>query len=130
MKRFVFIAFLLLFAGGAHAAERSIVIDLAAQTFVLYEGEQIIRSGPVSTGKEGHETPKGTFRVHSKNEHWMNRKGKPMLYAVWFIRERGIALHLGHATGVPESTACVRLDEMDAVIVFDSLRRGDAVVVR
>ncbi|OGG60234.1 hypothetical protein A3C89_00505 [Candidatus Kaiserbacteria bacterium RIFCSPHIGHO2_02_FULL_50_50] len=129
MKRFVFIAFFLLYAGWAHAAERSIVIDLAAQTFVLYEGEHLVRSGTVSTGREGYDTPKGSFKVLSKERHRYSSKYKtPMLFSIRF--HKGYFLHLGKPTGKPASAGCIRLSPEDSLFAFKFAKVGDTVIVR
>lgn len=47
--------------------ERWIDIDLSEQTLVAYEGNRPVFATLVSTGREGFETPTGTFRVYAKH---------------------------------------------------------------
>ncbi len=46
--------------------ERWIQVDLASQTLVAYEGDRPVYATVVSTGKRGHTTPGGLFRIHAK----------------------------------------------------------------
>jgi hypothetical protein len=48
------------------ADERWIDVDLSEQTLVAYEGSRPVFATLVSTGKEGHETPTGAYRITSK----------------------------------------------------------------
>lgn len=52
---------------GIAADDRWIHVDLSAQTLVAYEGERPIFATLVSSGREGFETPTGTFRIQSKH---------------------------------------------------------------
>lgn len=45
---------------------RSIVVDVATQTFTAYQGDQIILQTPTSTGLEPNETEIGAFHVRMK----------------------------------------------------------------
>jgi hypothetical protein len=71
---------------GGHAVERSLVrvadrlerpkavpkgekwvhFDLPEQTVVAYEGDRPVFASLISSGKEGHETPAGTYRIYLK----------------------------------------------------------------
>lgn len=46
--------------------EKWIVIDLSEQTLIAYEGDQPVLATLVSSGREGHETPAGSFRIRKK----------------------------------------------------------------
>src|SRR4029077_4003162 len=46
---------------------RWISISLERQTLVAYEGAQPVFATLVSTGKQGHDTPSGVFRIQSKH---------------------------------------------------------------
>lgn len=46
--------------------ERWIDVDLSEQTLVAYEGARPVFATLVSTGKQGHATPTGAYRIHSK----------------------------------------------------------------
>lgn len=42
---------------------RSIRVDLATQTLRAFVGEEVVFTAPVTTGKDGYETPKGRYTV-------------------------------------------------------------------
>jgi hypothetical protein len=46
--------------------QKWIHVDLAEQTLVAYEGDRPVFATLVSSGKEGYETPKGTFQMDQK----------------------------------------------------------------
>jgi hypothetical protein len=47
--------------------EKWIVVDLSEQTLVAYEGQTAVFATLVSSGKPGHETPTGAFRIGHKH---------------------------------------------------------------
>jgi len=51
---------------GVGAREKWIAVDLSEQTLVAYEGDTPVLATLVSTGKAGHETPTGAFRIQNK----------------------------------------------------------------
>ncbi|MEC7525759.1 MAG: L,D-transpeptidase [Myxococcota bacterium] len=46
---------------------RWVHVDLSEQTLVAYEGDRPVFATLVSTGRQGYETPVGTFRIQSKH---------------------------------------------------------------
>lgn len=48
--------------------DRWIQIDLTEQKLMAWEGNKVVYAVSVSTGKEGHLTPPGTFAVQTKYE--------------------------------------------------------------
>jgi lipoprotein-anchoring transpeptidase ErfK/SrfK len=116
------------------AEKRQLDIRLAQQRFNYFEDDVLIWSGPVSSGRKEHPTPKGSYHVQSKMRH--KRSGSytnyfdqptPMPYALQF---RGpYWVHEGYVTGKPESHGCVRLRHADAKFVFARIKAGDRIVV-
>jgi hypothetical protein len=51
---------------GGGSGEPSITINLSEQRAYFYRGRQLIGVALVATGKEGYDTPAGTFRVMEK----------------------------------------------------------------
>ncbi|MFO0710414.1 MAG: L,D-transpeptidase [Sandaracinus sp.] len=49
------------------ATDKWIHVDLSSQTLVAYEGDRPVFATLVSSGREGFETPTGTFRIQSKH---------------------------------------------------------------
>ena len=52
--------------GGVGPSEKWIHVDLARQGIVAYEGDQPVYATLISSGKEGHDTPSGLYRVKRK----------------------------------------------------------------
>jgi hypothetical protein len=52
---------------GIGEADRWIHVDLSEQSLVAYEGDRAVFATLVSTGREGFETPVGTYRIQSKH---------------------------------------------------------------
>lgn len=121
--------------GALPAAEkRQLDIRIATQRFNYFEDDQLVWSGPISSGTPEHPTPKGRYQVQSKERY--KRSGSytnyfsqptPMPYSLQF---RGpYFVHEGYVTGRPESHGCVRLRHDDAKFVFERMKVGDRVVV-
>ena len=99
--------------GRAHAANTLVAeVSISRQTMaVSVDGRQAYQ-WKVSTGRQGHATPTGSYRPTRLEEMWHSRKydNAPMPHSVFF--HGGYAVHatnyvkrLGH----PASHGCVRL---------------------
>jgi lipoprotein-anchoring transpeptidase ErfK/SrfK len=53
-------------APGVQPGEKWVHIDLANQSFVAYEGDEPVYASLISSGKPGHDTPTGLYRVQRK----------------------------------------------------------------
>ncbi|MBK1646771.1 L,D-transpeptidase [Thiocapsa imhoffii] len=114
--------------------QRALKIHLESQEFVYTENDQIVRTGPISSGKEGHATPRGEFSVLSKQQdkvsyRYTNQLGWNawMPYSIQFSGH--YFLHEGWLPGYPDSHGCVRVGERDARFLFERLQLGDAISV-
>lgn len=121
-------------AAASPTAPRSLTIALGAQTFVYQEAAEVVRTGAISSGKSGHTTPIGHFRVLSKDRdkvssRYTNQLGMQawMPYAIQFNGH--YFLHEGWLPGYPDSHGCVRVGEQDARFLFERLKIGDPVAV-
>lgn len=88
----------------------SVVVSIPQQKAYVFKDGELFGTTRVSTGKRGHETPTGTFRILQKKVHHRSSKydNAPMPYMqrlTWY----GIALHAGHVPGYPASHGCIRL---------------------
>jgi lipoprotein-anchoring transpeptidase ErfK/SrfK len=140
----------------AQELRQSIEIDLQDQMAYLIEDGQLVLSTPVSTGRAGHFTETGVFKIAEKERnHYSNMYGKivdaqgytvvsdadadmpvprggkfipaPMRY---FMRFNGaIGMHAGYLPGYPASHGCVRLPEANAIALFNSVEVGTRVTV-
>jgi hypothetical protein len=115
-------------------AGRQLTIRLKSQRFEYIEGGELVRVGEISSGSAEHPTPKGSFRVLSKEEDKRSRsytnyfnQPTPMPYALQFYGPYFV--HEGWLPGHADSHGCVRLHYEDAKFVFERIRVGDRVAV-
>lgn len=118
----------------ASAEKRQLDIRLAEQRFNYFEDDQLVWTGPISSGTPEHPTPRGKYLVQSKDIN--KRSGSytnffdrptPMPYALQFTGPYYV--HEGYVTGQPESHGCVRLRHEDAKFVYSRIGVGDRIVV-
>ncbi len=142
-------------ATGAH----KIVVDIAMQNAKYYIGDTQVGYTMVSTGKEGKQTPRATYKVLSKDiDHRSSKYGKVedsngnVIMPVFVMGEdtmpaggrfvgssmnfglqlnyTGIWMHEGVVTSAPESAGCIRVPTEMAKIFFDNIPVGSVVIVR
>lgn len=116
------------------ASTRRLDIRLASQRFNYFEDDQLIWSGPISSGTPEHPTPEGDYRVQQKDIN--KRSGSytnyfeqptPMPYALQITGPYWV--HEGYVTGQPESHGCVRLRHEDAKFVYGRIKVGDRILI-
>jgi hypothetical protein len=134
--------------------EKRIVVDLDKQTATALEDGKPVKTMPISSGKPGHVTTKGHFKIYEKDkDHKSSTYGKcgsksgkrdvsggagsckkgekyegaPMPYFQRFNGGQG--LHKGMLPGHPDSHGCVRLSEDNAKWVWDWAENGTPVDV-
>ena len=135
----------------------SVRIDLGAQEAYFYKGGKLVGMSPISSGREGYNTPTGSFRIIQKNaDHVSNLygnyvddagnivvrnvgvhrdphppgsrfEGAPMPY---FMRITGpVGMHAGYLPGVPDSHGCIRMPKDMAAVFFANTSVGTPVTV-
>ena len=135
-----------------------IVIDLNEQRAYFYRGDKMVGISIVSTGREGHDTPSGEFRVTEKDPthvssiygDYVDRSGQVMVENVdvtkdrrprgavfrgapmpYFLRIHGsIGMHAGYLPGYPASHGCIRLPKAMAIRFYRNAVVGTPVVIR
>jgi len=145
-------------AGECASGSPSIVIDISDQKLYYYRNGKLVGISAVSTGREGHDSPVGKFKVRKKEkEHASNLYGdfvdasgtvvvknvdalkdKPPAGAKfkgssmpWFMEfAPGVGMHTGFLPGVPDSHGCIRLPDRMAKIFFDVTPVGTPVTVQ
>jgi lipoprotein-anchoring transpeptidase ErfK/SrfK len=87
-----------------------IVVSIPQQKAYVFTGDDLFGTSPVSTGKKGHSTPTGIFRILEKKVHHRSNlySNAPMPY-MQRLTMGGVALHAGHLPGYPASHGCIRL---------------------
>ncbi len=132
----VTLAAILILTGGAQARGTSgpeqsrivIQIDKSTQRMIVFVDGEKRHVFKVSTGKQGHATPSGSFRVLLMEEMHYSRKydNAPMPNSLFFT-SRGHAIHATtsvRALGRPASHGCVRLSPRDAKALYDLVERS------
>jgi lipoprotein-anchoring transpeptidase ErfK/SrfK len=135
----------------------AILIDLPDQHAYLIKGGQVVLTAPVSTGREGYDTPAGRYMVIQKDidhrssiygayerdrtivqENVDVRKdprppdaifvGASMPYFLRIVG--GVGLHAGYLPGYPASHGCIRMPESKAKRFFEAARVGTPVTIK
>ena len=135
-----------------------VVISLGKQRVYLMAGDQIYIDSPISSGKAGHESPRGNWSVLEKDPNhrssvygnFVDHSGRTVRSGVstkidsapsgthyegapmkWFCRltQTGVGMHIGILPGYPASHGCIRLPADIAPIIYSKVRVGTKVVV-
>lgn len=135
-----------------------IAVSIPKQRAYLMIGEQVVADGPISSGRRGHETPKGHFNVMEKDpDHhsslygdFVDSSGRVVRAGVsaqsdsapsgthfagasmrWFLRltSEGVGMHIGILPGYPASHGCVRESVDGAKLFYDYAKVGTPVNV-
>jgi hypothetical protein len=113
------------------------LVRLSEQRAYFYKGDRLVGIAVISTGREGYETPSGSFRVIQKEVHhrsslygdFVDATGNVVLANVdatkdrpppgtrflgsempYFMRIRGgYGMHAGFLPGFPASHGCIRM---------------------
>ncbi len=136
---------------------RRIVVRVSEQRADLYHHGQRVATSPISSGREGKDTPVGRFKVIQKSRDHRSSlygnyvrngrvvvenvdvrkggrppgsrfEGVPMPYFLRFTGAYG--LHAGRVPGYPASSGCVRLPRRHAKRFFDAVQIGTPVIVQ
>jgi lipoprotein-anchoring transpeptidase ErfK/SrfK len=135
-----------------------IVVSIPKQRASLRIGDQVVADGPISSGRSGHETPRGHFSVMEKdpNHHsslygdFVDGSGRVVRAGVsarsqsapsgthfagasmkWFLRltGEGVGMHIGILPGYPASHGCIRESVDGAKLFYDHAKVGTSVDV-
>jgi len=100
---------------------KTVLINKRVQAFALYENGELVKWGPVSTGKNSTRTPSGLNygnykakrKISTVDESWV------LPYYFNFMNFEGVGVHQYALPGYPASHGCVRLYMDDAKYIFD-----------
>ena len=133
-------------------------MDTELQQAKYYIGNVQVGQSPISSGKAGHDTPRGEFKILSKDKDHKSStygsivdsrgnvlvsdytvgqprpaggiyKGADMRYGLQITRN-GIWMHEGAVTKATESHGCIRLPGKMAKIFFDNTPVGSTVIIK
>jgi len=100
---------------------KTVLISQRVQAFGLYENGELVKWGPVSTGKKTTKTPNGLNygnykakrKISTIDESWI------LPYYFNFMNFEGVGVHQYALPGYPASHGCVRLYMDDAKYIYD-----------
>ncbi|MBV8215578.1 MAG: L,D-transpeptidase family protein [Verrucomicrobia bacterium] len=135
----------------------SVELHLSEQRAYFYKGGQLVGVSQISTGREGHDTPPGSYKIIQKDPNHASSlygdyvdaagnivqkdvelgkdpkppgaifKGAPMPN---FMRiTGGVGLHEGYLPGYPASHGCIRMPGKMAQIFYNNVSLGTPVTV-
>lgn len=115
----------------ADGAPLQIVVSKDQQSLVVYDGNTVVATSNVSTGKAGHSTPTGIFSILEKRRfHKSNIYSNAPMPFMQRLTWSGIALHASnHVPTYPASHGCVRMPNDFAKQLFKMTGRGLHVVI-
>lgn len=107
-------------------------ISTSAQRIYVTEGNEVLLATPCSVGTSASPTPKGEFRILSKQRHRRRQSspgaGYPMTY--WMSFHSAVyGMHWGFVKPYPCTHGCVRMPLKAAKKVFDMVNVGTPVSV-
>ncbi len=119
-----------LFKRGQERTKRWIKVDLSEQKTWVYEGDKVIYTTRISSGKKEHRTPTGKYVISNKYRMWHSTiyDSAEMPY---FQRLSGgdFGFHYGILPGYPASHGCIRVPMSAAKKLFALTRGGDYVEI-
>ena len=104
----------------ARETPKLILASLRVQAFAAYEYGDLVRWGPISSGKKASPTPAGLYHTNWKSKATRSSINEEWLLPWYFNldNERGIAFHQYDLPGYPASHGCLRLLEDDAAWIY------------
>lgn len=118
----------------AHAGSSkslAIVVSRDTQSLAVYDGDQVVATSNVSTGKPGHATPTGIFTIIEKKKyHESNLYDSAPMPFMQRITWSGVALHESKSVPRrPASHGCVRLPHGFAKELYSMTETGVPVII-
>lgn len=108
-----------------------IVVSTDRQSLAVYDGDKVVATSKVSTGKQGHSTPLGIFSILEKERfHESNIYSNSPMPFMQRLTWSGIALHeSGYVPNHAASHGCVRMPKAFAQMLYGLTDRGVHVVI-
>lgn len=108
----------------------TVEVNIGEQRAYVYRGGQMIGAATVSTGKDGKETPSGTFTILQKKvDHRSNLYDAAPMPFMQRLTWDGVAIHAGRNPGFPASHGCIRVPAGFAKKLYEVTTLGTEVTV-
>ena len=134
-------------AQGLSSQKTEVVVNLSDRRTYVYKGDEVIASYPIAIGKEGWETPTGSFRVENMEhypiwQHPITGKVFPSgadsplgerWIGFWTDGRNQIGFHGTpdtHLLGSAISHGCLRMRNDDVRLLYEQVKVGTVVSVR
>jgi lipoprotein-anchoring transpeptidase ErfK/SrfK len=112
------------------AKDLRIVAVIDIQRIYVFDGSTLVAFSTMSTGKKGHPTPTGAFKILQKNiDHKSNLYSNAPMPYMQRLTWDGIALHAGHIPGYAASHGCLRLPLPFAKALYGITKMDQPVIV-
>jgi hypothetical protein len=136
----------------------SIVINIPQQKVYYYKAGKLVGLSACSTGREGHDSPVGHFRIQLKEKQhasnlygdFVDGAGNVVMANIDVTKDKpppgtrfegskmhhfmrfsgGIGMHEGFLPGYPASHGCVRMPAHMAATFYNNVSKGTPVTVR
>lgn len=144
--------------GDAASGSPSIKIVRSEQKAFFYKGGELVGVSAISTGREGFDTPSGTYSIQQKDKDHVSSKygdyvdseGRVLMKDIdrskdtmppgarydgakmpFFMRiSGGVGMHAGFLPGYPASHGCIRMPGFMAEAFFNNVAVGTPVAVQ
>ena len=108
----------------------SIVVSIASQQAFVYRGKQLVAATTISSGRDGKDTPTGTFTILQKEtDHRSTLYHSAPMPFMERLTWDGIAIHAGGNPGFPSSHGCIHVPLAFAKKLFAITTVGTTVIV-
>lgn len=107
----------------------AIIVSIPSQLVFVYRNGVLIGVSTCSTGKPGHETPRGVFTILQKAKVHTSNVYHEAMPDTERLTWQGVALHAGDLPGYPASHGCVHLPLAFAADVFGVTQVGTPVII-
>jgi lipoprotein-anchoring transpeptidase ErfK/SrfK len=115
-------------------------VNLSNQWLYAYEGDQQVFDAPISTGRDGMETPTGTYAIYAKlpvqtmdgvldGKYWVVPEVPNVMYIYGGVALHGTYWHNRFGTGARLSHGCVNLPLKSAAWIYQWAPVGTPVRV-
>jgi hypothetical protein len=120
--------------------QRRIEVDLTSQWLTAYEGELVVYRAPVATGRDGFNTPTGSYAIYDQlraqtmtgdmgGESWYVPNVPWVQYVVGGVALHGTYWHDRFGTGARMSHGCINLGMDDARWLYEWADIGTTVTI-
>ncbi|MDQ6655934.1 MAG: L,D-transpeptidase family protein [Verrucomicrobiota bacterium] len=143
--------------GDGVSGSPSVKIKLSEQKAYFYKGSELVGVSQLSTGREGLDTPTGSFKIQQKDKDHVSSKygdyvdaqdnvvvpnvdvtkdpkppgthykGAPMPNFMRIVG--GVGMHAGYLPGYPASHGCIRMPEFMSENFFNAVSVGTPVTI-